>query len=487
MEDTDNTDDIGLGSDVRLFVELDGTFFGELVDSFEELFSLHAVDGEDPREDFGREDRDSLEPEIVRTVCEGVSDSENSGVEDADDISGVSVLNNGSVLRHELLGLGEGDFFVVADVLDGHIFLVFAGADTQERHAVAVVRVHVRLNFEDEAGEVVRVRIDSALVSFAAGWAWRDLQEALEERFDTEVRDGGTEVDGRELAAEDFLLVIGVSCNIQQLDFCLKVGESRVADGFSHFIVIGLGGLDLHHTGSVVAGGRVEEEYLVLFAAVNALEVAVGSDGPVHRGGTNAEYVFEFFEQVEGVLRGTVHLVDECEYRNAPLAANGEELDCLGLNTLRAVKEHDSCVGCTEGSVCVFGEVLMSGGIKDVDTVVVVVELHDGGGDGDTALFLNLHPVRSGVARSFSRFDGTGHVDCTAVQEELLGDGCFSGVRMGDDGEGLSLLDLFGNGCVHRIGILSCWLRTMYLNRKIISCPRGRKIVYNILKRADTL
>lgn len=35
--------------------------------------------------------------------------------------------------------------------------------------------------------------------------------------------------------------------------------------------------------------------------------------------------------------------------------------------------------GC-EGAVGVFGEVLVAGGVEDVDFVVVVVEFHDGGG-----------------------------------------------------------------------------------------------------------
>ena len=47
--------------------------------------------------------------------------------------------------------------------------LVAARADAHERDAVAVRRIHVRLDLEDEAGERVLVRLDRARVVVARG------------------------------------------------------------------------------------------------------------------------------------------------------------------------------------------------------------------------------------------------------------------------------------------------------------------------------
>ena len=45
------------------------------------------------------------------------------------------------------------------------------------------------------------------------------------------------------------------------------------------------------------------------------------------------------------------------------------------------------------GAVGVLREVLVAGGVQDVDAEALVLELHHGGGDGDAPLLLDLHPV----------------------------------------------------------------------------------------------
>ena len=56
--------------------------------------------------------------------------------------------------------------------------------------------------------------------------------------------------------------------------------------------------------------------------------------------------------------------------------ADLEELLGLGLDTLCTVKEHDCGVSCAEGTVCILGEVLVSGGIEDIDVATLEFELH---------------------------------------------------------------------------------------------------------------
>ena len=78
----------------------------------------------------------------------------------------------------------------------------------------------------------------------------------------------------------------------------------------------------------------------------------------------------------------------------------------------------------------------MAGGVEEVDGEAVVVELEDGGGDGDAALTLELHPVGGGGALVLAGGDGAGKLEGTAVEEELLGEGGLAGVGVGYDGKG---------------------------------------------------
>ena len=84
----------------------------------------------------------------------------------------------------------------------------------------------------------------------------------------------------------------------------------------------------------------------------------------------------------------------------------------------------------------------MPGRVEDIDAATVVIELKDGAGDGDAALFFDLHPIADGVALSLARLDRAGEVDRSAVEEKFFGEGGFAGVGVGDDGEGSAPIDL---------------------------------------------
>ena len=80
--------------------------------------------------------------------------------------------------------------------------------------------------------------------------------------------------------------------------------------------------------------------------------------------------------------------------------------------------------------------------IEDVDAIAVIVELQDGGGDGDAALLFDLHPVRDGMTLRLARLDRSREMDCPAVEQQFLSERGLARVRMRDDGKGAPLLDL---------------------------------------------
>ena len=125
-----------------------------------------------------------------------------------------------------------------------------------------------------------------------------------------------------------------------------------------------------------------------------------------------------------------------------PQGADLEQLPGLGFHTLGTVDDHDGAVGGHQGTVGVLGEVLVAGSVQNVDAEAAVLELHDGGGDGDAALLLNLHPVGGGGPGTLA-LDLAGLGNGAAVEQEFFRQGRFTGVGVGDDCKGAPPGDLF--------------------------------------------
>ncbi len=76
---------------------------------------------------------------------------------DADDVARVGRVHPLPVLRHERGGVVEAHRLPGAVVDHLHALLEFSGTDAHKRHAVVVLRVHVRLNLEGDAREAVLI------------------------------------------------------------------------------------------------------------------------------------------------------------------------------------------------------------------------------------------------------------------------------------------------------------------------------------------
>ena len=399
-----------------------------------------------------REDRDVREVELLRRSGDGIADTEDARIEKTDDVARVGVFNDRSVLRHELLRLGKRDLLSRTHVVNGHALFEFAGADTHKGHSVSVVRVHVRLDLKYKTGEEVFCRLDNAFGCLVALRARSDLEELFQERLDTEVRDRGSEEYRCQFACEDLFEIKRIAGHIEKLDIVLqRLIVMLVQDASEGLFIVDTGTDGLDHGSTVVFCFVVEKKDLFGFADIYALEITVGTDRPVDRGRADAEDLFELVDEIERILGGTVHLVDEGEDRNTTLSTDREELDGLRLDTFRAVEEHDRGVGRAKRTVSILGEVLVTRGIEDIDAVAVIVELHNGRGNGNTTLLLDLHPVGCRVMRGFSGLNGTGHVNGASVEKELLGHGRLTGVRVRDDRKRAAALYLILNILVHML------------------------------------
>jgi hypothetical protein len=94
----------------------------------------------------------------------GVADLDGAVVGQADDVAGKSLSAISRSRARKEGRVAEADLAAEAAVERLHAALEAARADPQERHAVAVVGVHVRLDLEDEAAEFRLGRLDLARI-----------------------------------------------------------------------------------------------------------------------------------------------------------------------------------------------------------------------------------------------------------------------------------------------------------------------------------
>ena len=110
----------------------------------------------------------------------------------------------------------------------------------------------------------------------------------------------------------------------------------------------------------------------------------------------------------------------------------------LWLNSALSAKNGDGAVENTERTLDFYGEVNVTGGVDDVDTVLGVLVLltapeagRSSGGNGYTALLLLLHPVhRSGTLVNLTEL-----VSTSGVEKNTLGSGGFSGIDVSHDAD----------------------------------------------------
>ena len=105
-----------------------------------------------------RENREIFKLNFQLFVAQRIADTENSRVENTDNIAGVRFFNNGALLREELLRLRQLNRLAALHVVHRHAFFEHTAANTHKSNAVAMRRVHVSLNFKHKRTEQFVVR-----------------------------------------------------------------------------------------------------------------------------------------------------------------------------------------------------------------------------------------------------------------------------------------------------------------------------------------
>ena len=220
----------------------------------------------------------------------------------------------------------------------------------------------------------------------------------------------------------------------------LLVGEVLL-----HEVVV-LGGDDVEQLGPPLLGLALElgrDRHLLPLLALalvphlgghgdevdDALVVALGPDGELDDGRRGVEAVLDHRDGAEEVGADAVHLVDEADAGHPVLVGLAPDGLGLGLHAGDGVEHRDGAVEDAQRALHLDGEVDVTGGVDDVDAMVVPGTGRGSRGDGDAALLLLHHPVHLGRAL----VDLADLVGLAGVVEDPLGRGGLARVDVGHD------------------------------------------------------
>src|SRR5690606_37513863 len=108
-----------------------------------------------------------------------------------------------AILPEEAMGTREPQALARSGEGDRHFAAELTRADADEGDAVAMARVHVGLDLEDEAGEFLPIRRDDPGGRFARLRLVRIVQKGIEQQLQPEIVDRAAEEEGREFTGEN--------------------------------------------------------------------------------------------------------------------------------------------------------------------------------------------------------------------------------------------------------------------------------------------
>lgn len=239
----------------------------------------------------------------------------------------------------------------------------FARTDLTESHTRTVVRVDISRNLKDETGELGFFGHHDTFFGLHRTGTRSYLHKRVEQLFHTKVVQSRTKEYRSQFALQIVVyLKLGINA-VYQLQFAAQLVGKVLSDPVVQFF-----GMDVnfHLFGYDLLAG-LEEVELLFVNVVNALEAGTTLNGPRQRTHVNMEFFLQFVKKVERIFGFAVHLVDEDDDRRVPHTAHFHQLACLRFHTFGTVHHDDNAVYRCQRAVSVFGKVLVTRCIKDVD------------------------------------------------------------------------------------------------------------------------
>ncbi len=373
---------------------------------------------------------------------ESVADFEAAVVGDTYYIAGESLVYNILLLRHKGCRSCKAHSLARAYVLVRRVALEAARADLYECDTATVVRVHISVDFEHETRERRLGRLYCALDGVDRTGRRCYLHKAVQKLFHAEGIECRPEEYGSDLAGEIRLNIEVGIYPLNQLEVFAQALGVFLAYSLVDARVVDV--VYLHALGCLLLVGREQVESMLIYI-IHAFEFRTYINRPRKRAHSNLQLGFKLVEYLERVATLAVELVYEDYNRSVAHAAYLHEFARLSLDALCHVDHYNYGVDRRKGAVGIFGKVLVTRGVKDIDFIIAVVEAHYRCGYRNTALLFDFHPVAGGGFLYLVGLYGAGDMDSTAEKEQLLGECRLTCVGMRYNGESTSPLYFFAN------------------------------------------
>ena len=174
----------------------------------------------------------------------------------------------------------------------GYVALEFARTDFDEGYARTVVGVHIRMNFEYESGEGLFVRLDAALLRGNGQWRRSNLDETIEQLFDTERVECAAKKHRSHIGRQ---IIFDVERIVNAFDEFEVVAQFAGVVFAHHLVELRAVQIDGHRLADALFVGRVEVQFF-LINVVHAFEFLSHVDRPTERSHADTEFGFEFVE-----------------------------------------------------------------------------------------------------------------------------------------------------------------------------------------------
>jgi hypothetical protein len=161
----------------------------------------------------------------------------------------------------------------------------------------------------------------------------------------------------------------------------------------------------------------------------NTGKVTLTSDRKLKDGWFGSEKVDDGINAVVEVGTSAVHLVEEAHTWDLVLVGLTPDSLSLRLDSGNTVENSDGTIEDTKGTLDFKGEVDVTWGVDDVNTVIIPSASGGSGSDGDTTLLFLFHPVHGGS----TLVDLTDLVGLSSVEKNTFGGGGLSSINVSHD------------------------------------------------------
>ena len=282
-----------------------------------------------------------------------------------------------------------------------------------EGHTRTVVRVDVGRNLEDKSGKLRLVGVHRTFFCQHRTRTRSDFHKTVEQLLHTEVVQCRTEEYRSQFSFQVLSYLEFRIHSVNQFQFIAQFLGQRRTD-----VVVQVLGMDIHfHLFRHYLLRRLEEIQFLLINIIYSLKTRTAFDRPRQRTHMNGQFFLQFIEQIERILRLTVHLIYENDNRSVSHTAHLHQLARLSFHTLRTVHHDDYTVYRRKRTVSVFRKILVTRRIENIDFIIVVIKLHHGGSYRDTTLLLDVHPVGCGGLFDLVRLYRSRYLNLTSEKQ----------------------------------------------------------------------